>query len=247
MPPESRVFEIAANPWQADEQEVPHVHSGSEWNLIVRGQAERLVGESVLRMGPGTLAQVPPGVVHGMVQSSPELRLWVIWDPLPNELSEAGARSLPRGGFADLIRLARLCAEHRAEESLQGTLFQALRALMQHHWQHSDRPVQSAAIHTAVQEAVTLLHASDGLMDLQTLAQRVGLSRSRLGHLFSEQIGMGLHAYRGRCLLQAFDAARLANPDHDLASVAIASGFRNYMHCYRTHMRLRGVPPSYGA
>ena len=53
-------------------------------------------------------------------------------------------------------------------------------------------------------------------------------------------MGMSLHTYRSRCLLQAFDTARQTNPLHDLKSLALACGFSNYMQFYRTHCRIRG-------
>lgn len=242
-----RAFEIAANPWQADEREVPHAHDWSEWNLIVRGQAERLVDGAVVSLGAGAVAHIPAGVEHSMIHSSTDLRFWVIWSHVSSEGLSAGASAFTNGPFMELVRLCRLVHQYREVPVLATTLAQSLQTLLEHHWSANGRVNPGAIMHPAVHEAVRLLHAHKGKIELQDLADRVGLSLSRLGHVFTEQVGVGLHAYRGRCLLQAFDTARLAHPDHDLASLAVASGFRNYMHCYRTHVRVRGVPPSTSA
>ena len=68
MPDRLIAFEIRNYPWLADECEIPHVHLGSEWNLVVRGQAQRLVGDEVVGLVPGALMHVPAHEIHGIVR-----------------------------------------------------------------------------------------------------------------------------------------------------------------------------------
>ena len=135
MPSEIEVFLIDGNPWQADEVESPHVHRGTEWNVVVQGQAQRMVGSEVHHLVPGALLHVPPGTPHGMVQSSANLKFWVIWVPGDRGLlAESGARLIGDQQFSDVVALCRMRRDYRTAPGTMDPLTEGLVGLLQHAW-----------------------------------------------------------------------------------------------------------------
>lgn len=75
------------------------------------------------------------------------------------------------------------------------------------------------------------------------IAKYVGLSESRLRHLFTEQIGISLTAYilwiRIKVALR-----EMLKPDATLSDAAHQAGFADHAHFTRTFQRMFGVSPS---
>ena len=135
-----------------------------------------------------------------------DLQLWVIWDPEASGDAAAGARMPLAEDFKSCRELCRLMDRWPERWDLRLTLL-GMRQLLVHCWSRVDQIISGHAMHPAVQASVNT--ECRGWIDkLDQLAAEVGLSRSRLGHLFSEQLGISLRTYRSRCLLQAFDAQR---------------------------------------
>ncbi len=85
----------------------------------------------------------------------------------------------------------------------------------------------------------------DGLPDepnTDALAEAVGLSRSRLLHLFKEQLGLPM----GQYLLwrRLFEAARLWDEGLSMAEAGHAAGFYDQAHYTRTMRKMLDVTPS---
>ncbi len=238
---------IGRNVWRKGDEEIPHHHDGNEWNLILEGDTRRMIDGEIYSCPKGSLIYLPRECLHSMLQSPSHLHLWVIWDFHGPDESAAGVHPLSESACRELDALCRLVHEHQQGEEaslLFHHLHLSLRTLMSCRWREAEHPVQGSRLHPALQRAMELLHASSGQIELEVLAQQVGLSRSRLSHLFTEQMDESLHRYRSRVRLQAFDEARKRNPNARLQQIARACGFTNYTQCYRTHCRVRGVPPS---
>lgn len=77
---------------------------------------------------------------------------------------------------------------------------------------------------------------------LSDFASAVGLSSGRFGHLFREQIGMPLRAYRRWLRLRAALSQVLAG--EDLTRCAFDAGFADLPDLTRTCRKTFGVPPS---
>ena len=108
-------------------------------------------------------------------------------------------------------------------------------------------------LHPAVERAARWLatHAHEpAAEDLQALAARCGLSRSRLSRLFAAQVGETLVAHRQRRRLEAAlrhlgRAGRDGTPGRaTLLEAALAGGFGSYPAFYRAHVRHLGVGPA---
>ena len=94
--------------------------------------------------------------------------------------------------------------------------------------------------HPAVRAALATL-PDDPDIPLSTLARHVGLSASRLSHLFRDEVGIPLRAYRPwvRMLLAA-DALR---GGASLTEAAHRSGFADVSHLHRTFRDQFGLSP----
>ncbi len=74
------------------------------------------------------------------------------------------------------------------------------------------------------------------------VAEHVGLSESRFGHLFSEQLGLPLRQYL--LWLRLRQAARLWAQGKSLSEVALGAGFYDHAHFTRTLRRMTDYAPS---
>ncbi|AFU00932.1 helix-turn-helix domain-containing protein [Nocardia brasiliensis] len=98
--------------------------------------------------------------------------------------------------------------------------------------------------HPAVEAAMALLPdlVAAGTVSTRDLAGRVGLSATRLTHLFTAQVGIPLRRFilwlrLGRAIATAAAGA-------DLTTAAHAAGFADSAHLTRTCREIFGLPPS---
>ncbi len=99
------------------------------------------------------------------------------------------------------------------------------------------------ALDGRVREAKERLIARPHL-DAADLATEVGLSTSRLSHLFTAEMGVSMRRYAlFRRLVAAFS---LRAERSSLAEIAHAAGFADQAHLARTARRFLGQPASYG-
>lgn len=98
-------------------------------------------------------------------------------------------------------------------------------------------------VHPALRRALVLgATCPDGPPDLETLASGVGLSASRLGHLFRDELGLSFPSWRRWIRLRlAFDHIRAGGT---LTSAAHAAGFADSAHLTRTCRAMFGITPT---
>jgi AraC-like DNA-binding protein len=98
--------------------------------------------------------------------------------------------------------------------------------------------------HPAVDEALMRIPEAldEGPLDVTELADTIGISVSRLTHVFSEEIGIPLRSYaRWLRLVQATE--RLADGD-SITAAAHAAGFADGAHFTRAFKTMFGLAPS---
>lgn len=102
----------------------------------------------------------------------------------------------------------------------------------------------TAARHPAIDKALLLLPdlVAAGPVSGTELAAQLGLSASRLTHLFSEQVGIPVRRYVLWSRLRAA-IARVQAGD-DLTAAAHGAGFADSAHLTRTTREMFGLPPS---
>lgn len=104
----------------------------------------------------------------------------------------------------------------------------------------TDRP---AELHPSVAAAVGIIHRQPSYsIGADDLARRVGLSTSRLLHLFKEQMGTPLRPYL--LWLRLTDALYRLADGSSVTDAAAASGFADGAHLTRAMRQYFGLPPS---
>jgi AraC-like DNA-binding protein len=122
----------------------------------------------------------------------------------------------------DLLSMFRVLIEHIARQSLVGRRdFNLLGPLMER-------------VRNNPAEALTLAGA----------AKSVGLSASRLSHLFPSVTGAGFKQFQLQQRLERADRLMKANPDRRIAHIAEECGFSDPLYFSRLYRKVRGAPPS---
>jgi AraC-like DNA-binding protein len=130
--------------------------------------------------------------------------------------------------------------------ALEGLALDLLRAAFeQHHdgFNSYSRRTTGESRRRLVTEACELLHRPGRKIGLVEIARTIGCSPYHLSRVFHEITGLTIPQYRKR--LRIHDALRRLNDgEHDLAAVAIASGFADHSHMTRSIVAQYGDPPS---
>jgi len=100
------------------------------------------------------------------------------------------------------------------------------------------------AIHPRVRKLLALLRngSFEGIVSLDVMAEAVGLSPSRLMHVFTESIGIPLRPYLSWLRLQRAAGAIVSGAS--LTDAAHAAGYADAAHMSRSFRRMLGVAPS---
>ena len=97
-------------------------------------------------------------------------------------------------------------------------------------------------LHPAVAYAVEALRDDPG-QSIGDIARRAGITATRLGQLFQEQISQTPSAFRRDRRLDRFDRLSLLDGKASLMSLALDAGFPDYSSFYRAHVAVRGEAP----
>jgi AraC-like DNA-binding protein len=153
-------------------------------------------------------------------------------------LPRHGVLSLPREAFA--FHEPQILAAHRGElDGTQGgALYNGLIATAGRYLP----PVHRSAIDDKADHVVSLLQA-DVNRSLDELAQSVGVSYTRMSHLFTKSLGISMRNYQlwlkiHRALGQMHDGATLTE-------IARSTGFADLAHLSRVSRQALGAPLSY--
>ena len=237
-----------------------HCHEELEVNLVYAGRAACLVKDRRYELTPGSLLWLFPDQEHLLIEQSADFAMWIlVFRPtlLRRVCREPANRILrqrdPEGDFfgqlldADFRVLCRLLAELANEPAGSDRLNAGLGYLVLEGWrlhQRAGHAIPTRRVHPAVEQAAKLLHADPCAFDLSLLAQKVGLSASRLSRLFGRQMGLNLVDYRQRRLVERFLELFARHPHRKLASLALQAGFGSYPQFHRVFRKLMGRSPA---
>jgi methylphosphotriester-DNA--protein-cysteine methyltransferase len=99
-------------------------------------------------------------------------------------------------------------------------------------------------VHPAVEKAARLLRDETEPENLEALAERCALSRSRLSRLFKQQAGVSLVEYRQRQCLERFLAIYGRGRRLTLLDAALQAGFGSYANFHRVFKQLMRQSPA---
>jgi AraC-like DNA-binding protein len=101
-------------------------------------------------------------------------------------------------------------------------------------------------VHPAVEKAARLLRDETESDNLESMAEKCGLSRSRLSRLFKQQAGVSLVEYRQRQCLERFLAIFGRGRRLTLLEAALQAGFGSYANFHRVFKQsMRQSPAEY--
>ncbi|MBL0726516.1 helix-turn-helix domain-containing protein [Piscinibacter sp. HJYY11] len=149
-----------------------------------------------------------------------------------------GVMSLPREVFA--VHEAPMLAAHRGQlDGVQGkALYNGLIATVGRYLPPLTRtPIDDKADHV-----VSLLHA-DVNRSLAALAQSVGVSYTRMSHLFTKSMGISMRNYQ--LWLKIHNALGMLNRSVTLTEIARTTGFADLAHLSRVSRQALGAPLTY--
>lgn len=189
----------------------------------------------------GRAAVIPSGAVHEIAGGAAGVLAWVDADGALGRALTARVRrtGLPVGSVAAWASAAQplLDTSLTVGDSASGMVDQVLTTLTP---AGGGGPV---SLHPALRQAIAVLPTMlDQSVRLERLAAAVGISASRLGHLFSDELGLPFRAYvRWARLQRAIDHARLGGT---LTEAAHAAGFADSAHLTRVCHEMFGLAPS---
>ena len=237
-----------------------HRHTELEVNLVVQGTASYLLEDIRYELRPNSLVWLFPEQNHILIDQSTDFQMWIgVFKPeLVGRVSTGPAnRPLqegnPAGNFCkqlDLTRSRRLSGLFKElQEGREDTprYNAGLGYLLLLSWEAhlaTSQLVSSSLVHPAVKQAIQVIQHVDASIGVQDLANEVGLSASRLSHLFKEQTGLSLVEFQNNHCLKRFLELHDDDPSITMLDAALQAGFGSYPQFYRVFKRLTGYNPA---
>jgi AraC-like DNA-binding protein len=237
-----------------------HRHDELELNLVISGTARYLVDERRYDLSPGTLIWLFADQDHLLLDESDDYAMWIIVVTpalLRRICTQPPARPLLATNPEQVLvrklpprvasRLGTVFDEVAAagadiDRSNAGFAFCVLWA-----WAAFNNAGASALgsdVHPAVDKAARFLRDESDLENLDKLAHRCGLSRSRLSRLFKQQAGVSLVQYRQRQCLERFFTFYGSGQRLTLLEAALQAGFGSYPHFHRVFKQMTKCSPA---
>lgn len=248
--------------YQATGRRYPmHRHDELELNVVLGGEGGYLVGDRRYELRHRSMLWLFAGQEHVLLHQSRDFQMWimilrpeVVERACPLASREAVLREAdPGGDFCRRVPIeaaGRVCdlAVEAAEGYARGAIGLANAALVHAvlaAWAaYDEAPVLGAeSVHPAVRRAADYLCRPTASDAIEPVAEFAGLSASRLSHLFHEQTGLTLTAYRNRQRLERFLQLYGAGHRRDMQSTALAAGFGSYAQFHRVFTDLMGCGP----
>ena len=222
-----------------------HFHPEPELNLIAAGRAVFGVGEATLSVSTGDLLWWPPGQDHVLLDSTPDLDLYVIGvTPAFSEHVLSDRVSGATGGAT------RLQLDHRTLTSLRTACAVQIADVdapaVERHLGDLWHEAQGLRARIADRHPLTVRALSSllGRPDLKRgeLARLIHGNASEVSRYFHRDLGLTLVAYRTRLRLIRF--IQLIEGDHrSFLAAAIDAGFGSYSQCHRVFQQAFACTP----
>jgi AraC-like DNA-binding protein len=237
-----------------------HSHRELELNVVFRGTGTYYIQGQQYSISPGNVLWLFSGQPHVLADFSADLQMWVVVfrTPFVRQMSQPDwtqdltkrdpgtvyVRGLNRMAFDRLEHLCRCLAATAADDH---AYFNAcLGCLLREAWEstRSGHPLAvGGKVHPAVERVVRRLKSGPLNEPLAALAREAGLSYSRLGYLFHEQMGETLGDYRKRLRVQRFQYLAASHPNRTLLDCALEAGFGSYAQAHRVIREGTGMSP----
>jgi AraC-like DNA-binding protein len=243
-----------------------HHHRELELNVVVAGEACYWFPHGELRVVAPAALWIPPLVEHELLDTSPDLSMWVYSFRAPSgpELSgtprgssreassvlSAAYRELgdgPRVTGVPPATLARVCELSRDGLLRPGLspFNQILSEIFAAAWSArcpSDECGRPA--HPAARRAARSLRDLATSGSMAELARATSLSRERLSRVFAHCYGIGMVQYRNHHRVQKFIHDYGHGSEASMLRAALDVGFGSYVQFHRAFKQVVGHPPA---
>lgn len=233
-----------------------HIEEELEINLVINGTVTVFANGERYRATRGDLVWLRPGYLHGLLECSSDMAMWVV--SARSRAVEAARlidSNLGTGHAAELVHLQR-----EAFDGLSTRCFGLLRAqrepasfnaLLEPFLREASltvsqcRPLEDE-LHRAVENASRLLAVpSEPRWTLPKLAKRVGLSPHELSRLFHRQLGVTLVHYANHQRVQLFSRLYAERPNATTLQNALDAGFGSYSQFFRIFRAVTNLAPDH--
>lgn len=210
----------------------PHRHPLLEIYAAGDGDSHLFSEGQILQ---GQAFVIAAGTVHAITDTG-KRGLAAFLDPLSEvgySLSQTVLEGLPVRILEGEIWPEGLCAldTDASEGEIRALTERVLSSLCA---KHVERPFTSPVL-----RVIEMLNEENCLFDMETVAKRVFLSKSRIAHLFSEQTGLTLKEYIQYKRLE--NACRRMVAGTKITDAAYDTGFAGSAHIASSSMRLTGM------
>lgn len=237
-----------------------HYHDELELKIVLWGKTVYDVGSRRVVLSPGTQLWLAPGQPHTLLEVSDDLAMWVASfraDAVRLAERDSGARILDGRATwgvtmlptARVHALSKLSSELTLQHEPQHFNSIAHQLLVEAlgSWNSSEQTqpkVAANGLHPAVARAVAFLRSFGDDLSLGHLAQRCGLSATRLSRLFKQQMGLSLVQYRTHFRVQHFISRFGRGDTENMLESALRAGFGSYPQFHRAFWQVTGYSPS---
>lgn len=231
-----------------------HIEDELELNLVVNGSATVFAGGSRYRAARGDLVWLRPGKLHGLVERSKDMVMWVVSArSRAVELARRVDPTLGSGHAAELVSLsgealdrlsARCCGLLQAQRQTERFNRLLVEFLVDASIVRVGTKPRPREIHPAVARASSLLSTPrEPRWRLSEVAKRAGLSPSELSRLFHRQLGVTLVHYANHQRVQLFGKLYSERPELTTMQNALDAGFGSYSQFFRIFRAVTNLTP----
>jgi AraC-like DNA-binding protein len=236
-----------------------HFHDELELHFVERGLCSFVLRDRQLDVPAGALLWIPPGRDHLLLETSPDLRRWLLLvrrRVLPRVLPKSACARLmgpqraeamgvlaPRAAAMLKRTYSELRPQIRGELPLANAAIAYALARSHSLYEGVQTSPATSAFHPAVSRAVRALREAGPPASLRELARRCQVSEAHLSKLFSEQLGISITDFRNRIRLERFLQLYGDGTRHTLMAAALDAGFGSYAQFHRVFRRAMGYSP----
>jgi len=229
-----------------------HTHDEPEINLVVQDDAR-------FRLTPGTLIWLLPEQQHVLIDTDPDLRMWITvigtqalgrWtrtrttQPLTQAQPDwVFCKHLPEPATDRLNRLFQTSLDTKPPWRFNAALAHLWMECWGEHLAVDDS-ASSDQVDARIATICRRLRDEPHPENIDTLAEQVGLSPAHLSRQFKKQTGVSLTQYRQRAALQRFVEIYGTGEQWNVTEAALKAGFGSYPQFNRVFRQHFGYTPA---
>jgi AraC-like DNA-binding protein len=235
-----------------------HFHDELELHFVERGRCLFVLEDRQFELGAGAMLWIAPRRDHLLIETSPDLRRWLLLARV-----KAVSKVLPKAALARVMgpqpiesgvlparhaaalrrTYAELRPQLRAESPLPNAAIGYALARSYLVYESAGKKSDASALHPAVSHALRVLREGSPPLSLSELARRCRVSEAHLSKMFASQVGVSVTDFRNRVRLERFLEAYGDGSGPSLFAAALDAGFGSYPQFHRVFCRLMGYPP----